>query len=301
VPELPEVEVVRAGLQRWVAGRTIATAQVRGARTVRRHVAGPLDFSGQLTGRPVLAVRRRGKFLWLPLGEPGQQIGDAEAADDALVAHLGMSGQLVLPADEAPAEPHLRALIEFADSGRALRFVDQRTFGWLAVEPLVAGRGGRRVPASVEAIAPDPFEECFDAAAVARWLRRRRAPVKAALLDQGLVSGIGNIYADEALWRVRRNWATPAERLRQADALALLQAAADVMSEALAAGGTSFDSLYVNVNGSSGYFARSLAAYGREGQPCPRCSAAIVREQFGNRSSFRCPRCQRRPRRRSPL
>lgn len=294
MPELPEVEVVRGGLERWVVGRTVGSVDVAGHRTVRRHEGGPADFVGRIAGRTILAAQRRGKFLWLPLGEAGQC---SAQSDEALVAHLGMSGQLVLPPNEAPAEVHLRARITFADEGRALRFVDQRTFGWLAVESLVRGAGDRLVPTSVAAIAADPMEESFDVGAVGRALRRRRQPVKAALLDQQLVSGIGNIYADEALWRVRRNWATPSDRLRQADAVAVLGAATEVMTEALAAGGTSFDSLYVNVNGSSGYFARSLRAYGREGQPCDRCGAPIVREHFGNRSSFRCPQCQRRPRR----
>ncbi|MFM2438544.1 MAG: hypothetical protein RLZ55_1367 [Actinomycetota bacterium] len=294
MPELPEVEVVRGGLERWVVGRTVGSVEVSGDRTVRRHDAGPTDFVGRIAGRTILAAQRRGKFLWLPLGAAGQCSAES---DEALVAHLGMSGQLVLPPNEAPAEAHLRARITFADDGRTLRFVDQRTFGWLAVESLVRGAGDRLVPTSVAAIAADPMEESFDVATVGRALRRRRQPVKAALLDQQLVSGIGNIYADEALWRVRRNWATQTDRMRQSDAVALLGAATEVMTEALAAGGTSFDSLYVNVNGSSGYFARSLRAYGREGQPCDRCGAPILREQFGNRSSFRCPRCQRRPRR----
>lgn len=286
MPELPEVEVVRRGLARWVAGRRIAEVEVLGSRTVRRHGLGPVDFRDRLRGQVLAAPQRRGKFLWLPIHGTGE----------ALVAHLGMSGQLVLPDSDAPAEPHVRARFEFDDGGRGLRFVDQRTFGWLAVESLVAGVAGRLVPRSVAAIAADPLERDFDPSATARAMRRRRSAVKAVLLDQQVVSGIGNIYADEALWRCRRNWATPAQRLRQGDALALLAAAAEVMTEALAAGGTSFDSLYVDVNGRSGYFSRSLDAYGREGEPCRRCGASMLREAFANRSSYRCPRCQRKPR-----
>lgn len=285
MPELPEVEVVRRGLERWVAGRRITDVVLRGTRVVRRHEPGPEDFRGRLRGQVLAAPQRRGKFLWLPLA----------GSDEALVAHLGMSGQLVLPPSAAPAEGHLRARIDFDDGGRALRFVDQRTFGWLAVQPLVSGVGGRLVPTAAVAIAPDPLEADFDLAATARAMRRRRSPVKAVLLDQQVVSGIGNIYADETLWRCRRNWATPAQRLRQADAVALLRTAAAVMTESLAVGGTSFDSLYVDVNGRSGYFARSLDAYGREGEPCRRCGALMIREAFANRSSYRCPRCQRRP------
>ena len=284
MPELPEGEVVRTGLARWALDRRIADVRVYHDRAIRRHVAGERDFSDRLVGDTLTRAERRGKFLWLPLAE----------RPEALVAHLGMSGQLVLPVAESPAETHLRVQIDF-DGARPLRFVDQRTFGWLAVEPLVAGRGGRAVPLSVSQIAPDPFEDCFDQAAVAQALRARRGPVKSALLDQGLLAGVGNIYADEALWRARRHWATPGQRLSSRGALELLDRVREVMSEALAAGGTSFDSLYVNVNGESGYFSRDLAVYGREGEDCDRCGAMIVREPYANRSSFRCPRCQRRP------
>jgi formamidopyrimidine-DNA glycosylase len=288
MPELPEVEVVRAGLQRWVTGRRIARVDVHRDRSVRRHRGGPVDFRDRLVGADVIAAHRRGKFLWLELA------GDREV----LVAHLGMSGQLLLPPAGSVGGAHTRVSIEFADGDRPLLFVDQRTFGWLSVEPLVAstaGSTGRLVPLSVTGIAPDPFEQEYVAAEVARRLRRRSGAVKSALLDQNLVAGVGNIYADEALWRARRHWATPCDRLRQADAVGLLEHARQVMAEALQQGGTSFDSLYVNVNGQSGYFSRSLAAYGRAGSPCHRCGSSIVREPYANRSSFRCPRCQRRP------
>ncbi len=289
MPELPEVEVVRSGLARWVVGRRILDVRVLRDRAVRRHPAGQRDFRDRLLGATPMSVQRRGKFLWLPL------VG----RDEALVAHLGMSGQLVLPPAGSPAEPHLRASFELA-GGLTLRFIDQRTFGWLAVEPMLTGRGGRDVPLSVAGIAPDPFEECFDPAATVTAIRRRRGPVKSALLDQGLISGVGNIYADEALWRAGRHWATPGERLSRRDALALLDHVRAVMSDALAEGGTSFDHLYVNVNGESGYFSRDLAVYGRDGQECLRCGSMIVREPYANRSAFRCPRCQRRPRSRRP-
>ncbi len=286
MPELPEVEVVRAGLARWISGAVVADVEVRNVRSVRRQPGGAGDFVDRLQGRQLGRAQRRGKFLWLPLDD----------GEEALVAHLGMSGQLVLPAPDAADEPHLRIRVHFAGDQRPLRFVDQRTFGWMAVEPIVPGVGGRAVPIAAQAIAPDPFEEDFELEEVARALRRRQQFVKAALLDQHLVSGIGNIYADEALWRTRRHWATPGGRLTQAQARALLQAARDVMAQALAVGGTSFDSLYVNVNGESGYFARDLDAYGRADEPCGRCGTPIVREAFANRSSYRCPRCQRRPR-----
>jgi len=281
VPELPEVEVVRRGVQAHVVGRTIATVTVHHPRAVRRHLPGAQDLVTRLVGRRVLAARRRGKYLWL----------DLDGAPEALVTHLGMSGQLLMQPAAAPAERHLRVRFTFTDGDPELRFVDQRTFGGLALEPLVAG-----VPAAVGHLALDPLDPGYDLADVVRRLRGRRTELKRALLDQTVVSGIGNIYADEALWRARLHGARPTDRLTRPAARRVLVAAAEVMSEALGQGGTSFDALYVNVNGASGYFDRSLAAYGQAGRPCPRCGTAIRRESFMNRSSFSCPRCQPRPR-----
>ncbi|MGE0819743.1 MAG: bifunctional DNA-formamidopyrimidine glycosylase/DNA-(apurinic or apyrimidinic site) lyase [Candidatus Nanopelagicales bacterium] len=286
MPELPEVEVVRRGLDRWVAGRTVASASVLHDRAARRHAAGGADLADRLVGRTIEAASRRGKYLWLPL----------DGREAALVAHLGMSGQLLVQPPDSPDETHLRARIRFADGGRELRFVDQRTFGGLALDDLVPDDAEGRVPASVAHIARDPLDPLFDDA---RWVRRLRAKqtgIKRALLDQTLVSGVGNIYADESLWRARLHWATPSDGLPPARARELLGHVRDVMAEALDQGGTSFDALYVNVNGESGYFDRSLAAYGQADRPCPRCGRPIVREAFMNRSSYRCPRCQRTPR-----
>jgi formamidopyrimidine-DNA glycosylase len=281
VPELPEVEVVRLGLDRWVTGRTVAGVQVLHPRAVRRHLAGGDDFAAQLAGRTVVAARRRGKYLWLPLD-----------SGDALLGHLGMSGQLLVQPPEAPDETHLRIRIAFSDGGRELRFVDQRTFGGLSVDP-----GGAELPAPIRHIARDPVDPLFDDALFAARVRRRRTGVKRALLDQSLVSGVGNIYADEALWHARLHWARPTETLTRPALAALLGAVRGVLARALAAGGTSFDSLYVNVNGESGYFERSLAVHGRRDEPCRRCGTPIRRDPFMNRSSYTCPRCQPRPRR----
>jgi formamidopyrimidine-DNA glycosylase len=280
VPELPEVETVRQGLARWVTGRTIEAVEVFHPRAVRRHAAGGADFVAVLAGRTITDVRRRGKYLWFALD-----------SDDAVVGHLGMSGQMLFVEASAPAGPHLRIRFTFTDSGPELRFVDQRTFGGLAVSP-----GGAELPAEIAHIARDPFDPDFDRAAFVTSLRSRRTGVKRALLDQTLVSGVGNIYADEALWRARLHGERPASGLTRPAAKALLGHATDVMSEALHEGGTSFDALYVNVNGESGYFDRSLAVYGREGEPCGRCGTPIRREAFMNRSSYSCPRCQPRPR-----
>ncbi len=293
MPELPEVEIVRRGLDRWVAGRTVAAAEVLHPRAARRHLAGPDDAVAQLLGRTVLGACRRGKYLWLPLSAPGIP---GEPGGAALLGHLGMSGQLlVLPPGE-PTGPHLRARLSFTDGGRELRYVDQRTFGGLSVEPLVGPPGGE-VPAAIAHIARDPLDPAFADAAFAAALRRRRTGLKRALLDQSLVSGIGNIYADEALWRARLHYARPTETLTRPGVARLLAGVRGVLGEALAAGGTSFDSLYVDVNGESGYFGRSLDVYGRRDEPCRRCGTPIRRDPFMNRSSYTCPRCQPRPRR----
>jgi formamidopyrimidine-DNA glycosylase len=286
MPELPEVEVVRRGLQEHAAGRTVTAVDVLHPRAVRRHEAGPDDFAARLTGRRLLGTARRGKYLWLPLGDAK----NAEPAD-ALVGHLGMSGQLVVQPAGAEDELHLRVRLALSD-GRELRFVDQRTFGGLSVAAVDADG----VPEPVVHIARDPLDPAFDEDAFVVGLRRRRTGLKRALLDQTLVSGIGNIYADEALWRSRLHYARATDTLRRPEAYRLLGHVRDVMGEALAEGGTSFDSLYVDVNGQSGYFDRSLAAYGQVGQPCPRCGTPVRRDPFMNRSSFTCPRCQPRPR-----
>jgi formamidopyrimidine-DNA glycosylase len=279
MPELPEVEVVRQGLQKNVVGRTIDKVSVLHPRAVRRHLAGPADFAGALAGRPVGGARRRGKYLWLPVGE------------DALLAHLGMSGQLLVGDPDRPLSPHVRAVFTFTDGGPDLRFTDQRTFGHLLFVP-----DGAELPGPIAHIAPDPLEEAFDDTAFAAALRRRRTGIKRALLDQSLISGVGNIYADEALWRAKLHYARATDTLTRPEITRLLAGVREVMLTALAAGGTSFDRLYVNVDGESGYFDRSLAVYGREGEPCPRCGTPVRRDPFMNRSSYSCPRCQPRPR-----
>jgi formamidopyrimidine-DNA glycosylase len=288
VPELPEVEVVRRGLERWVAGRTIATVEVRHPRAVRRHLEGTEHFVAALTGRTLAAAHRRGKYLWLPMAEP-----DGAPSGRALVAHLGMSGQLLVEKPDEPDEVHLRARFRFTDGGRELRFVDQRTFGGLAVEEAA---GGDDVPPRLAHIAIDPLDPGFDADAFSAALRRRHTEVKRALLDQTLIGGVGNIYADESLWRARLHGARPTDKLTRAQVSDLLEGVRDVLGESLEQGGTSFDSLYVDVNGQSGYFSRHLAVYGQLDRPCPRCGTPIRRESFMNRSSYSCPQCQPRPR-----
>ena len=215
--------------------------------------------------------------------------------DHALVTHLGMSGQVLVQPLDAQPEKHMRVRCTFTDGGRAMHFVDQRTFGGMAIHELVEVDHGQWVPEPVVHIARDPLDPFFDPDSFITGIRKKNTQVKRAILDQTLISGIGNIYADESLWRAKIHWATPTNRLTKIQATTLLENATQVMSEALDQGGTSFDSLYVNVNGESGYFSRELNAYGREGEPCDRCGSIMLREAFANRSSFRCPRCQRKP------
>jgi len=312
VPELPEVETVRDGLARHVLGAVVTDVEVLRDYSVRRHDGGPAGFRDQLLGHRLDAAVRRGKFLWLPLGG-----GDDEGHDGgpaaALLAHLGMSGQLLVRSGPGLAErsPHLRVRLVLEPAGAgpagalALDFVDQRTFGHLSVQDLVPTPDGApgglgsdlaAVPAPVAHIGRDLLDPSLRRDDVVDAVRRRRTGVKRALLDQTVVSGVGNIYADEALWRARLHFARATDTLRRTEAHRLLDAAAEVMTEALAQGGTSFDALYVNVNGQSGYFSRALAVYGQEGEPCPRCGTPVRRDEFMNRSSYTCPHCQPRPR-----
>jgi len=341
MPELPEVETVRAGLADHSLGRPVRAVRVVDARSLRRHLPGPAHFEAALTGRALRGAYRRGKYLWLTLSE-----ADGTLADEALVVHLGMSGQLLVrdePGGEMGSDSgndlqaraafdeqprHLRVALELgpvgaagsaastnrASTGQKLLFVDQRIFGGMFLSPLVpdvpaaAGEASLAevpecflVPEAVKHIARDPLDEFFDPAAVRRKFLRTSSGIKKVLLDQSVISGVGNIYADEALWRARLHYAKPARTLSAAQTRELLEAVTDVLRESLAAGGTSFDALYVNVLGESGYFERSLNAYGRAGEPCHRCAEAgrtslIVREPFQNRSSYRCPHCQRAPR-----
>jgi formamidopyrimidine-DNA glycosylase len=291
VPELPEVEVVRRGLERHLVGARIDAVTVFDSRALKRHPGSARDFADRLTGRTVLAAVRRGKFMWCPLD-----------SGEALVVHLGMSGQIRVLGDDSPKHERVRLLL----NGRSpVAFHDQRLFGSLALDVvgptadgLPAGFGGpdTTIPSQVAHIARDVLDPAVDDAALIARLRSRTVAVKTALLNQEIVSGIGNIYADEALWLARVHYATPADRVSPAKYRELLEAVRTVMRSALDVGGTSFDSLYVNVNGESGYFDVSLNAYGQTGKPCPRCGTAIVREPWQNRSSHFCPRCQRRTR-----
>lgn len=290
MPELPEVETIRRGIDVHVVGRTVTDVEVLHPRAIRRHLEGEGDFIGRLRGKTFTAARRRGKYLWL----------DAAGSDDAVAAviHLGMSGQLIVAADGADDPIHLRVRLHLDGDQTVgeLRFIDQRTFGgWHLDEydrDITDGVDGA-LPASVAHIAPDPFDPLFDRKALLGNISRRHTEIKRALLDQTLISGVGNIYADESLWRARLHGARLTDTLSRAKLDELIGHVTDVMAEAIDVGGTSFDELYVNVNGESGYFDRSLNAYGREGLPCRRCGTPMKRAAFMNRSSHFCPRCQR--------
>jgi formamidopyrimidine-DNA glycosylase len=282
VPELPEVEVVRRGLTSHLVGRRIREAQVFNDRAVRRHQGGAADFAAVTAGHTVTAVRRRGKYLWFALDD-----------GDAIIAHLGMSGQFrvggSVPVE--PHHPHLRVRFAFEDGGADVDFLDQRTFGGMSFSA-----GGADLPAEIAHIARDPLDSEFSLPQAVAAIRRKRTEIKRALLDQSVVSGIGNIYADEALWRAKVHYARATQVMTRPIVTKVLEAATEVMKAALEVGGTSFDALYVNVNGESGYFDRSLNAYGQQDRPCPRCGTPIRRDAFMNRSSYFCPHCQRPPR-----
>lgn len=294
MPELPEVEVVRAGLAPAVVGASILGVSVLDERALTRHDGSAAEFEAALTGRSIAGAVRRGKFLWFPL-----------VGGDALVGHLGMSGQLLLREADAGAVRHerVRLNIEHPEHGElAVVFADQRTFGSLAIDRLVPtpdgaagglGTDAAATPSQVAHIARDPLDPAFAEAQFRARLARSRSGIKRVLLDQTVASGIGNIYADEALWAARLHPKTPANDISTRSVNVLLAEVRAVLQKALAEGGTSFDAQYVNVNGQAGYFSHSLNAYGRGGEPCPRCGTAILREQFMNRSSHFCPRCQR--------
>lgn len=276
MPELPEVETVRRDLAAHVTGRTVAAVEVCHPRAVRRHVAGARDFAAAVAGHTIRDVHRRGKYLWLALD-----------GGDAILCHLGMSGQFRVCAATEPDEPHLRVRFTFIDGDPQLRFIDQRTFGGMAFAP-----GGAELPAQVAHIARDPLDPRFSDDAFVAALARRHSAIKRLLLDQSLVSGIGNIYADEALWRARLHGDRPADSLRADQVRALLAAVREVLTGALADRGTSFDALYVDVNGRSGSYGDRLDVYGQADRPCSRCGTTIVRQRFMNRSSYFCPTCQ---------
>jgi formamidopyrimidine-DNA glycosylase len=287
MPELPEVEVVRKGLAKHVKNRKISNAKVRNNRALRNFEFSTKTFEKTVSGFTINSVERRGKFLWMTLKNSSQ----------AISAHLGMSGQMLMVKKEEKPSTHARVTFDFSDTKRSLHFIDQRTFGWVNLEELVEAKDKRLVPQSVLHISPDLFEETFDLDKTISNIKKRKTGIKQALLNQEIVAGIGNIYADEALWLAKTHWADVCENLSEKKINEILISAKEVMAKALEKGGTSFDDLYIDVNGESGYFENELNAYGREGERCYRCDLEMVREAFSNnRSSTICPNCQPRVR-----
>ena len=302
MPELPEVETVRAGLAKSISGARITGLKIHDSRSLKRHLSGPGDFRKKLVGAKVLDVVRRGKFLWLPL----------DSGATALVGHLGMSGQMLIRTADYPADNLNRVTIEFETTkGKALelRFVDQRIFGSLAIDDLVETRDGgtggfsagknqskpwqNLIPVSAAHIARDPLDDAFDQEAVVSKMRGKKSGIKRVILDQNLVSGIGNIYADESLWLAKLHFDRSADGISKAKLTELMEISKQVLAAAVKQGGTSFDEQYKNVNGEAGYFSQQLFAYGQTDRPCARCQTPIRRQAWANRGSHFCPRCQR--------
>lgn len=275
MPELPEVETVRLGLEKHAVGQLVKSVDVLHPRATNPKSIAPLNV---ISGLKIKALKRRGKFLWFEFN-----------SDLVLVAHLGMSGQFQFKKRGEGPSKHTRAQINLGRS--ELHFIDQRTFGWLSVEEKIG-----EIPTSASHIAKDPFDSTFDINATIERFRSKKIEIKKALLNQEIMSGVGNIYADEALWLAKINPMVDCQSLNEKAIKELILAAKKIMQKSLKAGGTSFDELYVNVNGESGYYERSLSAYGQEGEPCSRCGKLIQRIAFANRSSHFCPKCQPIPR-----
>jgi formamidopyrimidine-DNA glycosylase len=275
VPELPEVETVRRGLDHLITGYRITAAHNLHPRALKPESIAPLD---SLINAKITGTQRRGKFLWLTLNRPY-----------VLVAHLGMSGQFLIHQKDRPSPKHIRAEFKLKKPLRSLDLIfnDQRTFGWLSIEETI-----NEIPTSALHIAPDPFDPLFDKEATIKKYLKRNTKIKTALLNQEIMSGVGNIYADETLWRAKCHPETLTSELTAKKVLTIIDFATEVMQEAINEGGTSFDDLYINVNGESGFFEQSLAAYGQEDEPCQRCGTPIKRITFGARSSHFCPKCQ---------
>lgn len=314
MPELPEVETVRAGLAPALTNATVTAIDVLDSRSFKRHIGGVEDFIATMVGSKILAVVRRGKFLWMPLEMPnGRNAGHTLA----MVGHLGMSGQMLLRTPGFAEDKLTRVVIHaVSEKGEEveMRFIDQRLFGSLAIDDLVPTTdslpGGfsdgldislsgesawwqNLIPASAAHIMRDPLDQDFDEKFVLAKFKKKNSGIKRVLLDQQTLSGIGNIYADEALWRSQLHYDQPAASLSGPKAKELLQHVREILAKAVTEGGTSFDEQYKNVNGESGYFAVSLNAYGMTGLPCKRCGTQIKRENWMNRGSHFCPKCQK--------
>lgn len=310
MPELPEVETVRSGLSSALTNSRVLKVEVFDERSLKRHLAGPADFVGTLKDSKILAVVRRGKFLWMPLELA--KTAKVEQKRFALVGHLGMSGQMFLREQTDEPDKLTRVVITVETArGKVVefRFIDQRIFGSLAIDELVATADGKPggftttsasgkwwqnlIPATAAHIARDPLDSAFDVEQVRQKFAKKHSGIKRVLLDQQVLSGVGNIYADEALWATKLHYDQPADSLSRATFEQLMAEVRRILEAAVAEGGTSFDEQYKNVNGESGYFEVSLNAYGMTDRPCNRCGRAIRRDSWMNRGSHFCPSCQK--------
>lgn len=284
MPELPEVETVRRGLETHVESFSIQKVEIFDKRSLKRNLGSQKAFARELEGLRLGSFERRGKFLWIPL-----------SGSRCLVTHLGMSGQVLVRNQDSPEDKceRIRLIVSRGNKTLEVRFVDQRLFGGMYLDDLVTDADGRKIPASITHIASDPLESTFDFDQVVEAISKRLAGIKSLLLNQGILSGIGNIYADETLWLTKTHYLTPGSEISKQKLRSLIETAKTVLQEAVEQGGTSFDEQYKNVNGESGYFSQSLNAYGQTGLPCPRCKTPIRREAWSNRGSHFCPRCQR--------
>lgn len=284
MPELPEVETVRRGIESHVVGRRIEHVEIGRERSVRR--TGPEPVVAGLTGAVITSATRRGKYLVCPLD-----------SGEALMIHLRMSGRVLVRPIGETRPPHCHVVLRLAARPGGARdemwFVDPRTFGEVVVfDPL---RVDETVP-ELARLGPDPVLDPFDGSVLAERLRGRRAPIKQLLLDQHVVAGIGNIYADEVLHRARVRGDRPADRLSRRAVNRIADAVAEVLNAAIDAGGSTLDDTqYVDVSGATGTYQHEHRVYGREGEPCLTCGKGVIRRTMkGGRSSSWCPVCQPR-------
>jgi len=275
MPELPEVETVRATLEPKIAGKRIQTVTIRYEKMVEGDAAA---FAKQLTGRTIRSIGRIGKYLFFHLD------------DGVFVSHLRMEGKYFLKDSMDPYDKHEHLILSFED-GTDLRYHDTRKFGtveWISLDGIPAYRERHK-------IAFEPLEEGFSGEAFAKRLKQTARMIKPVLLDQSVVAGLGNIYVDEVLFRARLHPETRANRLTKKKALEVADHARDVLSEATRLGGTTIRS-YVSSLGVTGRFQNELSVHGRKGEPCPVCQSAIVKTTVGGRGTYYCPVCQKKTR-----
>lgn len=284
MPELPEVETVRRGLKSAISGFKVVGVEILDERSLRRNKEPYEAFKEELVGSEFNDFCRRGKFLWFPI-----------SSHRCLVAHLGMSGQIIVRGPDYPSDKceRVRLMVSKSQQNLEMRFIDQRLFGGLHMDTIVESSNGEQMPFSARHIALDPLDAKFNAVAVAAIIQKRQAGIKSLLMNQEIVSGIGNIYADEILWLAKVHYSTSGSQLSKKKILEILKISQEILCEAVNKGGTSFDEQYKNVNGESGRYSHLLNAYGQTGLPCKRCKTSIRREAWSNRGSHFCPRCQK--------